>query len=254
MFGASLGSFLCLVAMRMDPTKQKKNFKEIYLRPSNCDSTGKNLTVIELIPVFSWLILGGKCKNDRTQQIPLSYLVVEIICGVLAILLISLYMSNPLQLIIYAIVIYSFVYLAYFDYLYWEVQLGLIIFNFLLLSSYYFYLYSVAQVDMNFIIEKFLACILGIAFILIFIFISKGKGLGLGDAWIMGIMGLSLGYFELFIALTIASVSGSILGLVKAYFFEGKVRGVMIQFVPFLSFGFIVTLLFGKEIIQYVYY
>jgi leader peptidase (prepilin peptidase)/N-methyltransferase len=254
MFGASLGSFLCLVATRMDPTKAKKGFSEVFLKPSHCDSTGKQLTPIEMVPVFSWLFLKGRSRNDTKKKLPVSYLIMEIVCGTLAILIAWLYLDNPLQLIVYGIVIYSFVYLAYFDFLYWEVQLGLIIFNFFLFSFYYFFQQYNGEIDINYIVQKYTACILGILFIVVFIVISKGKGLGLGDAWIMGIMGLSLGYFELFIALTIASVTGSLFGLIKAYLFVGKVRGVMIQFVPFLSLGFIITLMFGKEIIQYVYY
>lgn len=255
MFGASVGSFLALVATRMNPTVAKKSFKEIFVSPSHCDHTGKKLTPFELVPVFSYLFLRGKSKKGDKKKIPLSYLVMEIISGLVAVII--YYMvgtSNLLLLGVYTIVIFSMVYLAYFDYLYWEVQLGIIIFDFLLVVSYYLVQIQNGINTFDFLVERLIACIVGIGFIVFFIVVSKGKGLGLGDAWIMGIMGLTLGLFQLFIALTIASVVGSVFGLVKAYFGEGKIKGVMIQFVPFLSFGFIVTLLFGNFIINYIYY
>lgn len=254
MFGASIGSFMGLVAVRMNPNKAKKTFKEIFVSPSHDDYSSKKLTPIELIPVFSFLIQKGKSKNVKNKNLPLSYLVLEIVSGLAAVLLFIRFESNLLNLVIFSIVVFSFIYLAYFDYLHWEVQLGLIIFNFFLLLFYYLFQLNQGLVELSFIVERLIACVIGIAFIVLFIILSKGKGLGLGDAWIMGIMGLVLGYFELFVALTIASVSGSLIGLIKAYFFTGKVKGVMIQFVPFLSFGFIITLLYGKYIVDFLYF
>ncbi len=254
MFGASIGSFLTLVATRMDPTKTKKSLFEIFVSPSHCDHTNKKLSPLELVPVFSYLLLGGKSKNNK-KKIPISYLIMEIICGVIAVVLFFMIgTSDLLLLLVYSILVFSLIYLAYFDYLYWEVQLGVIVFDFVLVVLYYIFQILSGVNTWNYLVEHLMACALGIGFIVFFIVISKGKGLGLGDAWIMGIMGLVLGFFELFLALTIASVVGSVFGLAKAYLFEGKIKGVMIQFVPFLSFGFIVTLLFGNLILDYIYY
>lgn len=255
MLGASIGSFMTLVATRMDPSKEPKSFKAIFVSPSHCNQTGKKLAFWELIPIFSFIFLRGRSARDKRYKIPTSYLVMEVISGLAALILyIHIGFGNIPLLILYSVLTFSFIYLSYYDYLYWEVQLGIIIFNFLLVLFYYLFLIFSGTGSWQLLINKLLASVFGIGFIVFFIIISKGKGLGLGDAWIMGVMGMVLGFMELFIALTIASVVGSIFGLFKAYFVSRKVRGVMIQFVPFLSLGFILTLLFGKLILEYVYY
>jgi prepilin signal peptidase PulO-like enzyme (type II secretory pathway) len=53
---------------------------------SMCPPCGRTLTVWELIPVFSWVFQRGRCKCGKTR-ISWVYPVLEVGCGVLAVLL-----------------------------------------------------------------------------------------------------------------------------------------------------------------------
>ena len=63
LFGAVLGSFACCQAWRL---RLKSEGKQMGNR-SVCLHCGHHLSRLELIPIFSWLFLGGKCKKCKTK-------------------------------------------------------------------------------------------------------------------------------------------------------------------------------------------
>ena len=62
-FGAIFGSFACCQAWRI---RLKSEGKRMGNR-SVCLHCGHRLSRFELIPIFSWLFLGGKCKKCKTK-------------------------------------------------------------------------------------------------------------------------------------------------------------------------------------------
>src|SRR5574344_831187 len=76
LLGTILGSFYLVVATRLP-----KNEEMIFSR-SHCDMCGKILKWYQLIPIFSYLIFGGKCPNCH-KKIPVINLLTEIITGAL---------------------------------------------------------------------------------------------------------------------------------------------------------------------------
>ena len=77
LLGAALFSFMNVVAWRlprgMDPLKGR----------SVCPQCGHTLGAPDLVPVFSWLFLRGRCRHCGAH-IPARYLLVELLGGVLA--------------------------------------------------------------------------------------------------------------------------------------------------------------------------
>lgn len=77
LLGAALFSFMNVVAWRlprgMDPLKGR----------SVCPQCGHTLGAPDLVPVFSWLFLRGRCRHCGAH-IPARYLLVEFLGGVLA--------------------------------------------------------------------------------------------------------------------------------------------------------------------------
>lgn len=72
-FGLLIGSFLnvCILSWGVEP-------KESVMRPrSRCPKCGNRIAWYDNIPVLSWLILRGKCRNCR-QSISLMYPLVEL--------------------------------------------------------------------------------------------------------------------------------------------------------------------------------
>ena len=77
LLGAALFSFMNVVAWRlprgMDPLKGR----------SVCPQCGHTLGAPDLVPVFSWLFLRGRCRHCGAH-IPARYLLVELLGGMLA--------------------------------------------------------------------------------------------------------------------------------------------------------------------------
>lgn len=77
LLGAALFSFMNVVAWRlprgMDPLQGR----------SHCPQCGHTLGAPDLVPVFSWLLLRGRCRHCGAR-IPVRYFLVEVLGGVLA--------------------------------------------------------------------------------------------------------------------------------------------------------------------------
>lgn len=73
--GASMGSFLTCMAGR-----RVKGEKRPWKGRSHCDGCGRTLDLLDLIPIASWLCLGGKCRTCGAK-IGLRCLVTECLCA-----------------------------------------------------------------------------------------------------------------------------------------------------------------------------
>lgn len=78
MIGATVFSFLNVVIYRL-PEK-----KTLVKGHSMCRSCGHDLSIKDMIPVFSWLLLGGKCRYC-SSKITFRYTFVEILGGAIAV-------------------------------------------------------------------------------------------------------------------------------------------------------------------------
>ena len=76
LFGLVVGSFLNVCILRIPA------HKSIVLPASSCPKCGKAIAPYDNIPVLSWLILGGKCRNCKTK-ISAMYPAVELLTGLL---------------------------------------------------------------------------------------------------------------------------------------------------------------------------
>ena len=73
-FGTILGSFFNVVGYRLPRNES------IIFPPSHCPNCNHRLKMGELIPIFSYIIQGGKCRNCH-KHIPLYYPIFESLCG-----------------------------------------------------------------------------------------------------------------------------------------------------------------------------
>ncbi len=76
LLGLVIGSFLNVCILRIPADKS------IVLPASSCPKCGKAIAPYDNIPVLSWLILGGKCRNCKTK-ISAMYPAVELLTGLL---------------------------------------------------------------------------------------------------------------------------------------------------------------------------
>lgn len=79
LLGLVFGSFLNVVICRI-PQKESLSFP-----PSHCTSCDHKLKIIDLIPVFSWIALKGKCRYCQAP-ISIQYPLIELLCAVMFVL------------------------------------------------------------------------------------------------------------------------------------------------------------------------
>ena len=76
LYGAVIGSFLNVCILRLPAGRS------VVTPRSACPRCGSGIAAYDNIPILSWLILGGKCRNCKESISPL-YPTIELITGVL---------------------------------------------------------------------------------------------------------------------------------------------------------------------------
>ena len=89
--------------------------------------------------------------------------------------------------------------------------------------------------------------LVGGGFFTVIVVASNGKWMGGGDIRIGLLLGALLGWQGFATALFIASVSGSIFGVVQIFSKKRRLKSPL-PFAPFLAMGGIAVMLFGKEL------
>lgn len=74
LFGTVFGSFLNCMAWRI------VHNESVLKGRSHCAVCGHTLGIADLIPVFSWLFLGGRCRYCKEKISP-RYVAAELVCG-----------------------------------------------------------------------------------------------------------------------------------------------------------------------------
>ena len=62
-----MGSFYTVVGLRLP-----KHLNFINTR-SHCDSCKHELSLLDMVPILSYVILGGKCRYCNTLVVPIRY-------------------------------------------------------------------------------------------------------------------------------------------------------------------------------------
>lgn len=235
--GLFVGSFLNVILFRLRSGKGG-----ILFGRSQCPDCETRLRPKDLVPVFSWVFLRGKCRYCL-KAISFQYPIIELCTGVLW-FLVAMFIPNIWHALFLFFLFSALFALSVYDIRYFELpdEISLpVIFCCILVLPF---AWSPTWQD----------ALLGAAIPLLFfggqIFISQGKWMGGGDLRLGAIMGLVLGYKITIVALFISYLSGSIFGILSLIF-QKKTRRSMIPFGPFLSFGILVSVLKGEQILSW---
>jgi leader peptidase (prepilin peptidase)/N-methyltransferase len=231
LFGITVGSFLNVCILRI-PKKES-----IVAPPSHCTSCGKRLSWFELIPLFSYLGLRGRCSGCRVR-ISAQYPLIEAGNGVLWILLFWRFGWTPVFfpacLLSSALLVLSVI-----DGRTREIPPGTTIFIavlgavrvFLDLSHWPLYVIGFFSVSL---------------FLLLVLVITDGRGVGGGDVKLMAVCGLFLGWKLVLFAFFLGCLLGSVIHL---SLMAAKKAGRVLALGPYLSAGVFLSLLWGDAII-----
>lgn len=232
-FGCVVGSFLNVVIYRV-PNKLSvsKGF-------SFCPTCEHRLYPKDLVPVFSWLLLRGKCAYCHTPISP-RYPFVELLGG-LAFLLAFHQYGISLNFIMTAFLLCIMIVVAFIDIDTMEIPDGTHCFILgLALCSYF-----INRPDISSLL--FGALVIALPLLLIAI-LSKG-GIGGGDIKLMAAAGLYLGLANTLLAGIIGIIIG---GIYAAWLMIVKKRAGKSHMAlgPFLALGITIAALYGPQIIQ----
>lgn len=100
--------------------------------------------------------------------------------------------------------------------------------------------------------EGMLGAVLLFIFFGLLIVITGGRGMGIGDLKLGIFMGLSLGFERSILALMLSFISGSIIGILLVILNKKQLKQT-IPFGPFLTFGSLVALYYGQQILDWYF-
>ncbi len=236
LYGSIFGSFLNVVIDRLP--RDEKFFKD----RSYCESCKKTLRWYDLIPLFSFLFLRGKCRYCK-KPIPPRLFLIELFCGLMFVLLYSLNSTLPFSALVSIFAIFLAVFAIFMidvkhkiipDVLLIVILIAALLYHFVLGHDFSEYLLS-GFISLLF----FLALFLG----------TKGRGMGFGDVKFSFVIGFLLGFPHTVIAFYSAFLTGAIISVILILSKRKKLRGETIPFGPFLIVGIATALLFTNEII-----
>ncbi|MCA9346311.1 prepilin peptidase [Candidatus Saccharibacteria bacterium] len=249
--GASLGSFSLVLADRL------KSKRDWIKGRSVCDSCGKILGVLDMIPVISYVFTRGRCRYCKVKLTP-AYPLVEILSA-LTLLFSYMYFPYELNLLIgktlfFVWVISLIILIALFVYdARWYRLPNKLVYP-LIVLAFVFRLLSISidGFTINEVLNTLYALIVSAGIFLILYVISSGKWIGDGDIRLGVAMGLFLpGPVEAWIAIFLASILGLLLGLPSLVKSNKKLMTLKLPFGPALVLGLILSLLFSKYLIDW---
>lgn len=248
--GLLIGSFLTVVAERVP------NGGSVVAPPSRCGNCGLRLGPLDLVPVLSWLVLRGKCRQCG-QRIGIEPLVIELAtAGLFAIFALE-FRDDPV-LVAFCILAATLVVQTWIDLkiqrlpraiTYWGAGLGAIAL-------------TVAAL-VNGEPERIWMAGLGavIAYLIIggiykgsALYYGSPQGMGFGDVILAPLLGLFLGWINPGIVapgLFFGFIAGAVVGIGVLAIGENG-RKTALPFGPFLAFGTVLAVFVGQDFVDLV--
>ena len=238
--GSVLGSFYNVVGYRIPKGES------IVFPSSHCTNCGHKLKAYELIPIFSFLFLGGKCSKCK-QKISWFYTTFEMLTGILFLLCYIIFKNNVFDLIISLTFVSMIIIIFISDYHYLIIPDSvLLIFSILLLIEL-----SLKNGITNIyvpILNGILSFVCMYVIKLIGDFLFKKESMGGGDIKLLFVIGMVLGFPEALFSIFI----GSLVGLPIAFIILMKNKDHVIPFGPLLGIGAIVMLLTQFNVVNFI--
>ncbi len=228
--GITLGSFYMVVADRVPKGES------IVFPPSHCNNCNHRLTPIELIPIFSYIIQGGKCKKCKAK-LSILYPLFELSSGILFSLA-YLSFGFSLQLIIALTFISMLLIVVLSDIEYMIISDSVLIVSGILLIIEIIFIYGFKTLGIG-LLNGLISFVIMYLLRLFGNFLFKQDSMGGGDIKLMFIFGLVLGFDMAICSIFI----GAIIGLPISLIFMKKKKDNIIPFGPFLSAGAVIILL-----------
>jgi leader peptidase (prepilin peptidase)/N-methyltransferase len=233
--GCVVGSFLNVCIDRL-PAR-----RSLISPASRCDACGTRLVALDLIPVISYLLLKGRCRYCGAP-IPLRVLLVELATGIA---FAFLWLHYGLNVELAAGLLFTSLFIAIFVI---DIRHHLIL-NVMVYPAIVAAVAFALLTHRNEVLYIIYGGLAGAGLLLVIALVFPGS-MGLGDVKFGALMGLVVGFPQVFVGLTVSFILGGILG---AMLLATRRRGRRdpVAFGPFLTVGAMVAMLYGQDLVRW---
>ncbi|MFO1520265.1 MAG: prepilin peptidase [bacterium] len=244
-FGALWGSFLNVCIVRIPK-------KESIVHPrSHCPHCGRLVRAYDNIPILSFILLKGRCRDCR-ESISWQYPSVEFLTGLLAVACLWKFSPVSVAVLWFFTFICPLIVVSFIDLKHWIIP-NVISLPFIpvgvLVRLGLAHFHSPGAL----LLDSFLGIVLGgglLAFVgKIYEWIRKEEGIGMGDVKLAAMIGAFLGWKAILIVFVLSSFIGSVVGIF-AMLFGGRGLRSQIPYGPFLSLGSLLQLFYGPSLLR----
>jgi len=239
-FGICIGSFLNVCIFRLPAGKS------IVHPPSSCPGCNAAIRFYDNIPVLSWFILRGQCRNCHTP-IAFRYVMVELLGGFMAVC-VYLRFGPSVQGIIYFSFIAALLVITFIDIDYHIIPDVISLPGILLGFAAAFFIPTLNWMDSLIGIMAGGGSLYAVAWG--YERISGKEGMGGGDIKLLAMIGAFIGWQGVLLTIFMGSAIGTLVGLIDMRV-KKKDMKMRIPFGPFLALGAIIHLFLGNELIAW---
>ena len=235
LYGIIIGSFLNVCICRI-PKKES-----IITVRSHCENCGYQLKWYDLVPLFSYLCLGGRCRKCKAK-ISIQHPVIEVLNGSLY-LLIFFVCGLSVDSLLYCLAGSTLLALSIIDFRTFEIPPGFNIFIGIL---------GIIRIITDY--QNWLSYLIGFisvsAFLCVLYFFTKGRAIGGGDIKLMAACGLLLGWKLNILAFVIGCIVGSLIHVIRM---KVSGKGHVLAMGPYLSIGVMIAALWGNAFLSWYF-
>jgi len=264
-FGLAVGSFLNVVIYRLpvmmqnewrrdclefleQPNSEDEKKFNLAVPRSRCGECGHQITSLENIPVLSYLLLKGKCKNCGTH-ISWQYPLVELFTGLVS-LVVAWQFGVSIQTVAALFLSWCLIAASGID-----IGHKLLPDNITLPLLWLGILLSFFNVFVD-LQSSVIGAMVGYmslwSVFIVFKVITGKEGMGYGDFKLLALLGAWTGWKLIFIIILTSSVVGAVIGVTMILLKKNE-RGTQIPFGPYLAGAGWITLLWGPQLSQFYF-
>jgi len=241
--GAIVGSFLNVCIYRIP------SGESIVFPASHCPTCKHPIKIYDNIPIISYGILRGKCRNCG-ERISLIYPAIELLTAVMSLLLFLKYGLSFAYLFTFAfacaLIVITFIDLKY------QIIPDVITLPGIPLFALAAILFMDVKLTTSLIgILAGGGCLYLVA--LVYQLLTKREGMGGGDIKLLAMLGGFLGWQSLWFIIMASSLIGAVTGI-SAMIVKGKDTKYAVPFGPFLSIAAVAYIFWGNTVMNFVFY
>lgn len=233
-FGLLCGSLISVISSR-----KLSDWRSIFFGRSCCPKCKHNLSWIELIPIFSFLMMRGKCRHCQ-DSISIKYPILEIITSLIFVILFMNYGLTPLFLANALLAIFF-------------ISIVVVDLETLIIPDYFLIVSLIPTLWITFLNPDLQNRLFGfgiyIAVIGVLVLPSGGKWMGYADLKLAPILGWLLGFKAGIVGLYSSFVFGAIFGIILMIFKKAGMKS-KVAFGPFLILGFYISIFYAQDLMK----